>query len=194
MPELGEWIDAASLQTGQWLQTGSGSWVQIAAVERWTVPDATVHNLTVGEVHTYYVLADAESVLVHNCGLAEIAADHRTNANGGLGVKEGKNIAVMHTQIDGQSPTVGVATSGKHVNPGEVGMPKTRQFVPPNPSRQFDSEVFLFEDLATRLTPTSTGTVNLYSERIVCPSCGDVIDQFKARFPGIKVNITTGQD
>ncbi|GAB7053018.1 hypothetical protein JCM9534A_81440 [Catenuloplanes indicus JCM 9534] len=194
VPELGEWIDAASLQTGQWLQTGSGSWVQIAAVERWTVPDATVHNLTVGEVHTYYVLADAESVLVHNCGLAEIAADHRTNANGGLGVKEGKNIAVMHTQIDGQSPTVGVATSGKHVNPGEVGMPKTRQFVPPNPSRQFDSEVFLFEDLATRLTPTSTGTVNLYSERIVCPSCGDVIDQFKARFPGIKVNITTGQD
>lgn len=73
-------------------------------------------------------------------------------------------------------------------------MPGARQFTAPNPSRAFDSEVFLFEDLATRLSPTSTGTVHLYSERIVCPSCNDVIDQFTAKFPGIKLNISTGQD
>ena len=73
-------------------------------------------------------------------------------------------------------------------------MPATRQFTPPNPSRAHDSEVFLFEDLAARLSPESTGTVHLYSERTVCPSCGDVIDQFKAKFPGIKVHIASGED
>ncbi|MFV2088920.1 deaminase domain-containing protein, partial [Micromonospora sp. LOL_021] len=194
VPELDEWIDATDLQPGQWLQTSSGTWVQVAAIQRWTVPHATVHNLTISRVHTYHVVADATPVLVHNCGLAKIAADHRVNGNGGLGVRESKNIAVMRSQIDGQASTVGIATSGRHVNPGEVSMPSARQFTPPNPSRAYDSEVFLLEDLAIGLSPTSTGTVQLYSERIVCPSCEDVIGQFKMRFPGISIRISTGQD
>ncbi|GAA2444988.1 hypothetical protein GCM10010405_30550 [Streptomyces macrosporus] len=66
VPELGEWLDATDLQPGQWLQTSSGTWVQITAVKRWTA-HATVHNLTVSDLHTYYVLAGATPVLVHNC-------------------------------------------------------------------------------------------------------------------------------
>ncbi|WP_433134193.1 deaminase domain-containing protein [Micromonospora sp. CA-240977] len=73
-------------------------------------------------------------------------------------------------------------------------MPATRQFDPPNPSRAYDSEVFLFEDLAAGLSPNSTGTVHIYSERTVCPSCRDVMDQFKAKFPGIRVHVATGED
>ncbi len=68
VPELGEWIDATDLKSGQWLQTGAGTQVQITAVERWTSAGATVHNLTVGNTHTYYVVAGAAPVLVHNCG------------------------------------------------------------------------------------------------------------------------------
>lgn len=68
VPELGEWIDATNLQAGEWLTTGSGSRVQITAVKRWTALTATVHNLTVGELHTYYVLAGQTPVLVHNAG------------------------------------------------------------------------------------------------------------------------------
>ncbi len=67
VPELGEWIDATDLKSGQWLHTGAGTQVQITAVERWTSAGATVHNLTVGNTHTYYVLAGATPVLVHNC-------------------------------------------------------------------------------------------------------------------------------
>ncbi|MFI5932049.1 ricin-type beta-trefoil lectin domain protein [Actinoplanes sp. NPDC051494] len=66
VPELREWVDATDLRPGQWLRTGTGSWVQVAAVERWTVPEATVHNLTVTDIHTYFVVAGTESVLVHN--------------------------------------------------------------------------------------------------------------------------------
>ncbi|MFJ8665577.1 ricin-type beta-trefoil lectin domain protein [Streptomyces sp. NPDC093600] len=68
VPELAKWIDAADLKSGQWLQTGSGTFVQVAAIQRWTTQGATVHNLTVSDLHTYYVLAGATPVLVHNCG------------------------------------------------------------------------------------------------------------------------------
>ncbi|MEU3603562.1 polymorphic toxin-type HINT domain-containing protein [Streptomyces sp. NPDC006798] len=67
VPELREWIDATDLAAGDWLRTGAGTLVQITAVERRTA-QATVHNLTVSDLHTYYVLAEATPVLVHNCG------------------------------------------------------------------------------------------------------------------------------
>jgi hypothetical protein len=68
VPTLREWVDAGDLKPGQWVQTSSGTWVQITTVEAWTAPEATVHNLTVTDVHTYYVLAGATPVLVHNTG------------------------------------------------------------------------------------------------------------------------------
>lgn len=135
------------------------------------------------------MLAGHTSVLVHNCGLADIAADHRANANGGLGVKTDKNIAVARVQVDG-SNNVMTATSGRHVNPGETGMPAIRRFDPG--TRPFDSETHIFETLAGRLTPESKGVIDLYSERPVCTSCEGLINQFKQQFPGIRVNISTG--
>ncbi|MER7044324.1 polymorphic toxin-type HINT domain-containing protein [Streptomyces jumonjinensis] len=69
VPELSAWIDATDLQAGQLLQTGGGTRVQITAVKRWT-QQARVYNLTVADIHTYYVLAGATPILVHNadCG------------------------------------------------------------------------------------------------------------------------------
>lgn len=66
VPELGEWLDATALRPGQWLQTSIGTYAQITAIQRWT-QNTTVHNLTVSNLHTYYVLAGATPVLVHNC-------------------------------------------------------------------------------------------------------------------------------
>ncbi|MFI5793431.1 polymorphic toxin-type HINT domain-containing protein [Streptomyces sp. NPDC051677] len=51
-PEAREWIDATNLRPGEWLRTGAGTRVQVTAVTRWTVLDATVHNLTVSSLHT----------------------------------------------------------------------------------------------------------------------------------------------
>ncbi|MGW1279554.1 polymorphic toxin-type HINT domain-containing protein [Streptomyces tsukubensis] len=64
--DLKKWMDAEDLVAGNWLRTGAGTLVQIAAVERRTV-QATVHNLTVSDLHTYYALAGPTPVLVHNC-------------------------------------------------------------------------------------------------------------------------------
>lgn len=65
VPQLREWIDATDLQADQWLQTSAGTWVQITAVQRWT-GNAIVHNLTVDDIHTYYVIAGPTPVLAHN--------------------------------------------------------------------------------------------------------------------------------
>ncbi|MER5372056.1 polymorphic toxin-type HINT domain-containing protein [Streptomyces sp. NPDC002553] len=67
VPELEAWIDAGDLRAGQWLRTSVGTRVQIVSVKRWT-QQATVRNLTVDDLHTYYVLAGQTPVLVHNSG------------------------------------------------------------------------------------------------------------------------------
>ncbi len=67
VPKAGEWIDATDLRSGQWLQTRTGGRLKVTDVERWT-QKTTVYNLTVSNLHTYYVLAGATPVLVHNSG------------------------------------------------------------------------------------------------------------------------------
>ncbi|MDQ1006442.1 RHS repeat-associated protein [Streptomyces sp. V4I23] len=67
LPDYGTWDEAADLESGMWLQTASGTWVQITAVDT-SHRTERVHNLTVEGVHTYYVVAGGTSVLVHNCG------------------------------------------------------------------------------------------------------------------------------
>ena len=67
VPDLGLWVDAVDLAPGMWLQTSTGTWVQVSAVQVWTQA-ATVHNLTVQGVHTYHVGAGDLDVLNHNCG------------------------------------------------------------------------------------------------------------------------------
>ncbi|WP_079053738.1 polymorphic toxin-type HINT domain-containing protein [Streptomyces graminilatus] len=67
VPELGEWVAATDLAVGEQLHPSTGATVRITAVQRWAQP-ATVHNLTVADIHTYYVLAGTTPVLVHNDG------------------------------------------------------------------------------------------------------------------------------
>ncbi|GAA1925435.1 hypothetical protein GCM10009716_37110 [Streptomyces sodiiphilus] len=72
VPDLEQWTDAGDLTPGTWLATGTGTLTQITAVEHHTL-QLTVHNLTIADLHTYYVLAGATPVLVHNsngsCGV-----------------------------------------------------------------------------------------------------------------------------
>jgi len=66
VPALAQWVEAGKLSPQQWLRTSAGTLVQISAVRPHTAT-ATVHNLTVAEIHTYYVVAGGTAVLVHNC-------------------------------------------------------------------------------------------------------------------------------
>ncbi|MER6194922.1 polymorphic toxin-type HINT domain-containing protein [Streptomyces cyaneofuscatus] len=72
-PEAGEWTDATDLAPGQQLETNTGARAQITGVDRWT-RKASVYNLTISNLHTYYVLAGETPVLVHNSSLCGTAA------------------------------------------------------------------------------------------------------------------------
>ena len=64
--DQGQWVDAGDLEPGDRLLLADGSTTAVEA----TVSGAAkqrVHNLTVDGTHTYYVVVDSSSVLVHNC-------------------------------------------------------------------------------------------------------------------------------
>jgi hypothetical protein len=65
LPEESQWMDARNLQPGQWLQTSAGTWIQITAIRHQT-RKSIVYNLTVADIHTYYVVAGDTPILVHN--------------------------------------------------------------------------------------------------------------------------------
>ncbi|WP_371778487.1 polymorphic toxin-type HINT domain-containing protein [Streptosporangium subroseum] len=65
VPKLHKWVDAKDLKSGMWLRTAAGTRVQVTAIKKWTAYQR-VHNLTIADIHTYYVLAGATPVLVHN--------------------------------------------------------------------------------------------------------------------------------
>ncbi|MFB7264845.1 ricin-type beta-trefoil lectin domain protein [Streptomyces nojiriensis] len=61
------WKDAEGLKPGGILRTDEGTSAAIVAVRVYEAFDQT-YNLTVADLHTYYVLAGAMPVLVHNAG------------------------------------------------------------------------------------------------------------------------------
>ncbi|WP_267883374.1 polymorphic toxin-type HINT domain-containing protein, partial [Streptomyces sp. NRRL S-481] len=62
----GAWREAARLDTGTALRTSAGARVPVTSVNSWAVKDQRVHNLTIADIPTYYVVAGSTPVLVHN--------------------------------------------------------------------------------------------------------------------------------
>ncbi|MFC8917214.1 polymorphic toxin-type HINT domain-containing protein [Streptomyces sp. NPDC057116] len=70
------WKDAADLTPQDVLRTPAGTLARVNSVRHWSGL-APAYNLTVNDLHTYYVLAGETPVLVHNC-------NGRDPVNGGL--------------------------------------------------------------------------------------------------------------
>lgn len=142
--ELGKWIKAADLETGEWLRASTGTYVRIASIQRRTTRNATVHNLTVSDVHTYYALAGATPVLVHNDGgsdphVCEIGGEPSdalldradesagtTNVASEVFTADGQHSGLgisMNRSLDDLTPNVRTAVqlTGHHGGCGEIG-------------------------------------------------------------------------
>jgi RHS repeat-associated protein len=70
VPELDRWLPASDLHPGHGLQAAGGGTLRVTAV-RYRSQPATVHNLTVANVHTYYVQTGDGDVLTHNCAMSK---------------------------------------------------------------------------------------------------------------------------
>jgi intein/homing endonuclease len=67
------WEQADQLDPGDQLYTADGRTLQVRGLNAVTAHTTTSYNLTIRDIHTYYVLAGETPVLVHNndCGLPE---------------------------------------------------------------------------------------------------------------------------
>ncbi|MFJ4338097.1 polymorphic toxin-type HINT domain-containing protein [Streptomyces sp. NPDC088915] len=100
-PEKGEWIEAAGLRSDERLQTVNGSSVRIKDLKRWTALGAKVYNLSVSDLHTYYVLAGATPVLVHNsnCNINSLTRAQSDDIAKYLGYTKSKRLSAGKTPI-----------------------------------------------------------------------------------------------
>ncbi|WP_148283070.1 MULTISPECIES: DddA-like double-stranded DNA deaminase toxin [Kitasatospora] len=62
------WTDAGDLKPGDHVRTPDGTELTVNTVYSYTTQPRTARNLTVADLHTYYVLAGNTPVLVHNTG------------------------------------------------------------------------------------------------------------------------------
>ncbi|MFD8081800.1 RHS repeat-associated core domain-containing protein [Kitasatospora sp. NPDC059722] len=77
------WADAQDLEVGHQLETPDHGLVVLLATRTYITAPQAAHNLTVANLHTYYVLAGSTPVLVHNCGdnLPEgVTVEHADNS------------------------------------------------------------------------------------------------------------------
>ncbi|MEU9092829.1 polymorphic toxin-type HINT domain-containing protein [Streptomyces sp. NPDC048428] len=82
VPSLGAWVEARNLTAGTDLRTPDGTTVSVTANRAYS-KRARTYNLTVDDLHTYYVLAGETPVLVHNSNCLEgglAAADDASRA------------------------------------------------------------------------------------------------------------------
>ncbi|MBB4933618.1 hypothetical protein F4561_004438 [Lipingzhangella halophila] len=156
-PKAGQWVDATDLTPGTWLRTSTGTWTQITAVDTNTVDDQQVHNLTIDDLHTYYVVAGEVDVLVHNQGgcrrgkvsfrgndLAQEAYDYRAANN----LNPQRNISTFeYVDRDGNPQTITRANEpgGRH------------------------AESVIMNELKEEKIPNENIT-GVYSERVPCSS------------------------
>jgi len=192
LPDAERWSPADELHPGQWLRTSSGTWVQITAASRRT-EHTTVHNLTVADYHTYYVVAGDAPVLVHNgppclnpeipynyyrSELAQKAYLARLSAPGshfpsGPWVKSpGGNIAVARVRVTSMHGSVEVDEGEELLYGYSLGG-----------SSGYHSEIDIKNQIDQLRTdnPDRTYTITeLYSERQVCTDCNAALQGYLA--------------
>ncbi|MGY3334030.1 RHS repeat-associated protein [Streptomyces filamentosus] len=84
---LGKWIEAGDIAEGMTLRQADGSSAEVTALYRYTKRQQT-YDLTVDSIHTYYVLAGATPVLVHNSNCPTLDLDFASGSGRKLDPKD----------------------------------------------------------------------------------------------------------
>ncbi|WP_189922998.1 polymorphic toxin-type HINT domain-containing protein [Kitasatospora xanthocidica] len=61
------WTNASDLRAGDDVRTADGGTLTVLTVRNYNAAPQAAYDLTIADLHTYYVLAGATPVLVHNC-------------------------------------------------------------------------------------------------------------------------------
>ncbi|WP_395292956.1 ricin-type beta-trefoil lectin domain protein [Kitasatospora hibisci] len=131
-----KWVPAGSLVKGHRLTTTTGESVTVTAV-RMVHNEARMYNLTVADLHTYYVLAGNTPVLVHNTCPTAYKLSLDPGAPKGSGANQAYQIRVVgSTEYHATGGGTQVWADGLDANTSElldakyVGNPGRSPFVP----------------------------------------------------------------
>ncbi|MET9855282.1 polymorphic toxin-type HINT domain-containing protein [Streptomyces sp. NPDC006450] len=167
--DLQEWVPAKDLTPGTWLRTSAGTYVQITALQTRTEPHR-VHNLTVTDLHTYYVLAGAIPTLVHNCSGGNPAAQaDLSQLRQGLGLPaaaldNGKGKSTLARLDHGGVSYYGI--NGRNARP--VAFPgKGNRITATSFEDHAEGDVFS----QAMASANRGGVASLYVDRVVCSFC-----------------------
>ncbi|MFI9612077.1 polymorphic toxin-type HINT domain-containing protein [Streptomyces sp. NPDC052023] len=131
------WVKAGNLTPGMKLRTPTGDTVEVTG-NRYYEKRQRTHDLTITQIHAYYVLAGATPVLVHNCdekldfvhGTTSTHADNieanglsgtaaRANAHGGSLNRPGSLFTYRVTPTDKETLSATASFAGTRTGPGE---------------------------------------------------------------------------
>jgi len=62
------WQESQDIDPGEAVLTADGEHLEVGGLDWLSARTGTAYNLTVDDIHTYFVMVDDEAVLVHNCG------------------------------------------------------------------------------------------------------------------------------
>jgi hypothetical protein len=121
-----DWVDAGALQSGDLLLAPDGTHLSVTSVEPYT-DTLTVYNLTVADIHTYYILVGDTPVLVHNVGCRTFSLQtapntpgiYRIEFNNGR-VYVGSSTTNIHQRIHAAFRDPGHAVARANLKPGDV--------------------------------------------------------------------------
>jgi hypothetical protein len=98
--DQGRWVDAEDLASGDLLLLADGSTVEVERVSQRSAVQR-VHNLTVDGIHTYFLVAGDDEVLVHNCGVGQHLTTSGDTVLGHEGwVERAKSVGASYFSID----------------------------------------------------------------------------------------------
>ncbi|WP_433364291.1 DNRLRE domain-containing protein [Actinoplanes sp. CA-142083] len=169
LPEAYAWVDASDLRPGDRVSTSDGDELTVVHTRRWT-QHATVHNLTVQDIHTYYVLAQGRAVLVHNCGdgfddlRAKTASHRQRNGLPAAGAtNDTRTVATFEYSTGARSRTLTIENIPRNTPGFPAGL---------------HAEIRLNRILADRgIDPLSVTRV--YADRAFCPICTRSLNKYK---------------
>ncbi|MCX4740820.1 polymorphic toxin-type HINT domain-containing protein [Streptomyces antibioticus] len=98
----GQWTDARDLNADDTLRAADGTGARIGKVTHWKEPQGA-YNLTVNDLHTYYVLAGTTPVLVHNASCDFIRGEVPDAAD----IDRGSLVKIKEKQLEKALKSVG---------------------------------------------------------------------------------------
>ncbi|WP_344466976.1 RHS repeat-associated core domain-containing protein [Kitasatospora kazusensis] len=116
------WTDATDLHPGDQVRSATATPVTVQAVRNFHTTPQSAYNLTVADLHTYYVLAGATPVLVHNCDLSDRASEIHGAEPDDYVRKNISTVAVVRVRTP-QGQVDLIAGSGDGLTPAQMSIP-----------------------------------------------------------------------